>query len=161
MDNDTEPMMLVYAHKPNGRSLVPNGVSLMTEYEIIMSMSCYADDGVYMLTKPIKAGQIQLDLYKVDLLTADEKNDKALPEGVKNKEDTPWRVFLGHEWAGHSFTELTILAVKPQTKPAESPSELASTASSNDGGSKHSTSGTNSSASSVSMSEDGNKADAE
>ncbi|KAK5698887.1 hypothetical protein LTR97_006536 [Elasticomyces elasticus] len=161
MDNDTEPMMLVYAHKPNGRGLVPNGVSLMTEYEIIMSMSCYADDGVYMLTKPIKAGQIQLDLYKVDLLTEDEKNDKALPEGVKNKEDTPWRVFLGHEWEGHSFTELTILAVKPQTKPTKNPSESASTTSSSDGESKHSTASSNSSASSVSMSEDGIKADAE
>ncbi|KAK4963430.1 hypothetical protein LTR10_001059 [Elasticomyces elasticus] len=161
MDNDTEPMMLVYAHKPNGRSLVPNGVSLMTEYEIIMSMSCYADDGVYMLTKPIKAGQTQLDLYKIDLLTADEKKDEALPEAVKKKEDTPWRVFLDHEWEGYSFTELTILAVKPQTKPTENPSESASTTSSSDGESKHSTASSNSSASSVSMSEDGIKANAE
>lgn len=35
----SERMMLVYEHKANGRKLVPNGVSIMTEEDIVMAIS--------------------------------------------------------------------------------------------------------------------------
>ena len=68
-----------------------------------------------MINKAIEAGHVQIDLYEADLLadthTIDAKGTaKKQVTTTKNaeiSEKVPWRVFLGHEWAGHSFEELT------------------------------------------------------
>lgn len=70
-----------------------------------------------MLTKAIQAGQTHIDLYKVDLLTDDQKAAAVPVKAATNREaeienvseEVPWRVFLGYEWEGHSFEELVIL----------------------------------------------------
>jgi len=42
MSADDEPMMLIYEHKTRGRHLMPGGVALLTEFDIIMLMSASA-----------------------------------------------------------------------------------------------------------------------
>ena len=72
-----------------------------------------------MINKAIEAGQIRIDLYKADLLTDTEAIDASVSakrpvtttKDAKAGEEVPWRVFLGHEWAGHSFEELTVLTL--------------------------------------------------
>jgi hypothetical protein len=60
-----------------------------------------------MVTKAIKPGSTSIDIFKSDLETADsvEKEEN----GGEVKEEIPWRTFLGHEFIGHIFEELTIL----------------------------------------------------
>ncbi|KAK4540387.1 hypothetical protein LTR36_009244 [Oleoguttula mirabilis] len=126
IDSD-ERIMLVYEHKANGRKLVPDGVSIMSEEDIVMAISAHPD--IIMLTKAIEAGQTHVNLYKADLLTDAEKaaapepaktiKSKATKAGTAN-EEVPWRVFLGHEWEGHSFQELVILTPDPNQAVAKS-----------------------------------------
>lgn len=72
-----------------------------------------------MLSKAIEAGQTHIDLYKADLLTdADKVASRNAADHAKKAtkaagEEVPWRVFLGHEWEGHSFEELVILTPDP------------------------------------------------
>ena len=65
-----------------------------------------------MFTKAIKPGCTSVDLYKMDLLPEAEK--VAAAKEVEKLEaggqvEVPWKVFLGHEWEGHTFDELLIL----------------------------------------------------
>ncbi|TKA76669.1 hypothetical protein B0A55_02611 [Friedmanniomyces simplex] len=88
----------------NGRKLVPNGVSIMSKFDIVIAMS----EHVYLVTKPIQAGQTHIDLFKADLLDPTEQYGNPRSAKFGGKEVTPWRAFLGHEWEGHSSEELTI-----------------------------------------------------
>ncbi|KAK3709135.1 hypothetical protein LTR37_011114 [Vermiconidia calcicola] len=103
-------MMLVYEHKTNGRKLVPNGLSIMDEEGIVMIMSGNPD--ICMVTKAIQPSVTSVDLYKIDLMSEDEKAAAVKVTGIEkpdDKEEVPWKVFFGHEWEGHSFNELVIL----------------------------------------------------
>ena len=129
MSADDEPMMLIYEHKTRGRHLVPGGVALLTEFDIIMLMSASAslnlprasfqvadartNPDIHMATKIIPAGATTIDLYKADFLRPEEKAaaaDRAASTTTESTEaEGAWRVFLGYEWAGHGFEEFHIL----------------------------------------------------
>jgi hypothetical protein len=72
--------------------LVPNGVSIMGEEELVMAMSMHSD--IYMVTKAIEAGQVQIDLYKADLLRDDEREklnaSGELGKMMGKKDEVPW-----------------------------------------------------------------------
>ncbi|KAK5112552.1 hypothetical protein LTR85_011244 [Meristemomyces frigidus] len=123
--DSAERMLLVYEHKTQGRKLVPDGVSIMSEEDIVMAISAHPD--IAMVTKAIEVGQTHIDLYKADLLTEVQKSHvreaakgskdrKAKAETSAGAEEIPWRVFLGHEWEGHSFEELVILTPDGSSK---------------------------------------------
>ncbi|KAK3714429.1 hypothetical protein LTR37_007735 [Vermiconidia calcicola] len=119
----SDRMMLVYEHKTNGRKLVPNGLSSMDEEGIVMIMSGNPD--ICMMTKAIQPGVTSVDLYKIDLMSEDQKTAAAKVTGLEkpgDKEEVPWKVVFRHEWEGHSFNELVILypeTTTGQVKTAE------------------------------------------
>ncbi|KAK3678938.1 hypothetical protein LTR78_001391 [Recurvomyces mirabilis] len=104
-------MMLVYEQKTSGIKLVPDGVALVDEMELIMAMS--KDPSVYLVTKTIQPGQTYIDLYKSDLVRDGDQMSKSADDCEKKVAETPWRAWLGFEWEGHSFTELSILTIAP------------------------------------------------
>lgn len=78
-----------------------------------------------MTQKSIKPGQTSVDIFKVDLMTDDEKsahlkNTKAKDSSGNSKEkenqECPWKVFLGHEMVTHKYTQLTILTPEAVAK---------------------------------------------
>ncbi|TKA53920.1 hypothetical protein B0A55_11974 [Friedmanniomyces simplex] len=87
MDRDADRMMLTYEHKANGRKLVPNGVSIMSEFDIIIPMSEHPD--VHLVTKPIQAGQTHIDLFKADLLDRTKQYGNPRTAKFGGKEETP------------------------------------------------------------------------
>lgn len=94
--SDADRMYLVYEHKTNGRKLVPDGVSIMSEEDIVLAMStrklhsllawaqvhrllqnlsadASTDSDIYMVIKTINPGSTHIDIYKADLLRDHEK----------------------------------------------------------------------------------------
>ena len=87
-------------------------------YRIALCHSAYhyvTDPDIIMVTKPIKTGQVQVDIFKHDLVAdgteAAKPKDDEVPK--TKSEEVPWKTFLGHEWEGHSFTEIVILTPGP------------------------------------------------
>ncbi|KAK4556579.1 hypothetical protein LTR86_006150 [Recurvomyces mirabilis] len=109
MTFEGDRMMLVYEHKTSGPKLVPDGVALTDEMELHHGHV----QGVYLVTKTIQPGQTYIDLYKSDLMRDGDQMSKSADDGEKKVAETPWRAWLGFEWEGHSFTELTILTIAP------------------------------------------------
>ena len=48
------------------------------------------------MTKPIRPGQTSFDLFKRDLNTPAELEAEVASGKVEEKDEVPWRVFLGH-----------------------------------------------------------------
>ncbi|KAK5129513.1 hypothetical protein LTR08_003204 [Meristemomyces frigidus] len=125
---ESERMMLVYEHKTKGRKLVPGGVSIMSEEDIVMVISAHPD--IVVINLPIKAGQTHIDLFKADLIADTQSTEAAKKANTTTTtttneicEEVPWRVFLGYEWVGHSFEELVILTPDPARSAAEAIAE--------------------------------------
>ncbi|EME46235.1 hypothetical protein DOTSEDRAFT_22331 [Dothistroma septosporum NZE10] len=123
---DSEPLYLTYEHKANGRNMVPNGVSFMSEYDLVLALSqreviprtsgavthlhLRTDDDVRKVSKRIKPGCTSIEIYQADLMTEEEKVAAAKTKKPKGeREEVPWMVFLGHVFEGHAYEELIIL----------------------------------------------------
>lgn len=89
-----------------------------------------------MTTKAITPGKTTFEIDKADLIGNEcagqqdavrgAVSDRA-SEQTKTADKVPWKYFLGHEWEGHSFDEITILfttnsaasTIKTQVKTAQ------------------------------------------
>ena len=130
-----EQFFLTYEHRANGRNMVPDGLSLMTEFDLVVVMSqrkCsspfnlgpitdkFTDDDIRKVEKKITPGCTSIEIYKADLMTEEEKVAAAKAKKADGEQaECPWMVFLGHNFEGHSFEELTILVPEIVAKGGE------------------------------------------
>ncbi|KAK4503903.1 hypothetical protein PRZ48_004818 [Zasmidium cellare] len=103
-----EGFKLVYEYKCNGRNIVPHGLSVLHEEDLVLQLSMH--DDVRVVKKAIKPKSTSVDIYKTDLMTEEEKKAAAkAKKGGEANEEVPWRAFLGHDWVNHEYTEMLIV----------------------------------------------------